>query len=177
MVVSAAVILASPLMGQLRLALRSIFPHQFVTIVGAAVAAAVILGVLIAVSRIRDRRMARYGALLLALVLGIGYSVAFRSGIAEVDAVERVHFVEYGVIAVLFYRVWRRVGNPSICVLPLLAGLIVGTLDEWLPWFVPVRVGEARDVLKISTWTKASGIFVAVTRAGRTAIMQSLARK
>jgi VanZ like protein len=146
LVVSVSVILASPLMGQIRAVLRSTFPRQFVTIVGGSVAAVVALGVLMAVSRIRDRRAPRYAALLLALALGIGYSVAFRSGVAEVDSVERVHFVEYGLIALLFYRVWRPVGDPSIFAVPLLAGLIVGTLDEWLQWFVPVRVGEARDV-------------------------------
>ncbi|HEV3216452.1 MAG TPA: VanZ family protein [Vicinamibacterales bacterium] len=147
LVASASVILASPLMGQIRAALRAAFPRRFVAIVGGAIAAAVTLGVALAVSRIRDRRPARYAALLLALSLGIGYSLAFKTGVAEVDTVERVHFVEYGLIALLFYRVWRDAGDPSSFVLPLLAGAIVGTLDEWLQWFVPVRVGEARDVL------------------------------
>ena len=32
-------------------------------------------------------------------------------------------------------------------VLPLLAGVIVGTLDEWFQWFIPIRAGEARDVI------------------------------
>jgi hypothetical protein len=147
LVASASVILASPLMGQIRAALRAAFPRRFVAIVGGAIAAAVGVGVLTAVSRIRDRRPVRYTALFAALVLGIGYAMAFKSGVAEVDTVERVHFVEYGLIALLFYGVWRGAGDPSIFILPLLAGLIVGTLDEWLQWFVPVRVGEARDVL------------------------------
>jgi len=34
-----------------------------------------------------------------------------------------------------------------VLLLPLLAGTIVGTLDEWFQWFIPIRVGEARDVL------------------------------
>jgi hypothetical protein len=57
-----------------------------------------------------------------------------------------VHFVEYGVIAYLFYRVWNHAGDLSIVVLPLLASFMVGTLDEGLQWFIPVRVGEAHDV-------------------------------
>ena len=73
----------------------------------------------------------------------------------EVNAVERVHFVEYGLIAFLFYRASlprRSVGEGgrsadlSIMILPLLAGFMVGTLDEWLQWFIPYRVGEAHDV-------------------------------
>ena len=31
-------------------------------------------------------------------------------------------------------------------VLPLLAGIAVGTLEEWLQWFIPGRVGDMRDV-------------------------------
>ena len=61
---------------------------------------------------------------------------------------ERVHFVEYGLIAVLFYR--RLAAAPatrSTIVLPILCGFIVGTLDEWLQWFIPYRVGEMHDVL------------------------------
>ncbi len=32
-------------------------------------------------------------------------------------------------------------------VLPVLAGLLVGTADEWLQWFIPNRVGEIADIL------------------------------
>jgi len=32
-------------------------------------------------------------------------------------------------------------------VLPVFAGLIVGTADEWLQWFIPNRVGEMADIL------------------------------
>jgi hypothetical protein len=37
--------------------------------------------------------------------------------------------------------------DGSVIVLPLLAGVIVGTLDEWFQWFIPIRAGEARDVI------------------------------
>ena len=59
---------------------------------------------------------------------------------------EHFHFVEYGIITIL-YRAWRERGDASAFALPVLAALLVGTLDEWLQWFVPVRVGEIRDVL------------------------------
>ena len=134
-------------MGQVRGLLRSAFPAHFVAIVGAMVAAAVMTAMVTALLRIKTRRGARYGALAAALAIGIGYSLASRSGIADVDAVEHVHFVEYGVITILFYRAWRENGDASAFVLPVLAALLVGTLDEWLQWFVPVRVGEMRDVL------------------------------
>jgi hypothetical protein len=146
-VISAAVVLAAPAMGQLRGLLRSAFPTHFVAIVGAMVAAGVMTAMVTALLRIKTRRGARYGALAAALAIGIGYSVASRSGVADVDAVEHFHFVEYGIITILFYRGWREHGDASAFVLPVLAGLLVATLDEWLQWFVPVRVGEMRDVL------------------------------
>src|SRR5258706_11953123 len=146
-VVSGLVILAAPIMGEIRGLLRSAFPKQFVAIVGTAVAAAVALTVVVALVRIQSRRTARYAAIALALVIGVSYSLMSRSGFPDVDAVEHVHFVEYGIITMLFYRAWREHRDPSAFVLPVLAGLLVGTLDEWLQWFVPVRVGEMRDVL------------------------------
>ena len=37
--------------------------------------------------------------------------------------------------------------DGSVIVLPLLAGVIVGTMDEWFQWFIPIRAGEARDII------------------------------
>jgi hypothetical protein len=146
-IVSAAVILAAPFAGQIRAAVQFAFPRQYVLIVGGSVATAVCVAVLVALARIRTRRAFRFGAIALALAVGAGYAVVTATGRPDVDAVERVHFVEYGLIALLFYRVWRHVGDPTMFIFPLLAALVVGTLDEWLQWFIPVRVGEARDVL------------------------------
>ncbi len=47
----------------------------------------------------------------------------------------------------LFYRVWRRCSDLSTLAAPVLAAIVVATLDEWLQWFVPARVGEMRDVV------------------------------
>lgn len=145
--VSAAVVLAAPFMGRLQSVLRQALPTgQYVMLVGGAVAAALVIAVLFAITRIRERRAARFGTMALALLLGVAYTTVYSTGSAEVDAVERVHFIEYGLIAFLFYRVWRSAGDVSIVVLPLLCGFVVGTLDEWLQWFIPGRVGEAHDV-------------------------------
>jgi hypothetical protein len=145
--VSIAVVLSAPFMGQLRAALRAAFPARFVAIVGALVAITIGAAVLAAIVRIRDRGAVRYSAIAAALVLGAGYSLFFATGTPDVDVVERVHFVEYGVITFLFYRAARRFDDVTVLVLPVLAGLMVGTLEEWFQWFIPVRVGEARDVL------------------------------
>jgi hypothetical protein len=145
--VSALFVLSAPFMGQLRAALRNAFPGRFVAIVGAAILVALAAALLSAVVRIRARRVVRYGAIVAALIVAAAYSWYSSTGSPDADAVERVHFIEYGVLTFLFYRVWKQACDLSSFVLPVLAGVIVGTLDEWLQWFIPVRVGEARDVM------------------------------
>jgi hypothetical protein len=69
-----------------------------------------------------------------------------RTGTPEVDVVEYFHFVSYGLITLLFYRAWRPLDDGAVLVMPVLSALIVGTLDEWLQWFIPNRIGELRDI-------------------------------
>ena len=146
-VASGAVVLSAPFMGQLRAILRSAFPGRFAVVVAGSVGAAIVVAVAFALVRVKDRRAARYAAILGAVAAGATYSFATASGVPDVDAVERVHFVEFGLISLLFYRAWRAAADLSIVALPIASGLIVGTLEEWLQWFIPNRVGEARDVL------------------------------
>jgi VanZ family protein len=182
---SATVVLSAPFMGQIRAWLRSAFPAQFVVIVGSAVAAAIGLVIVVALVRIRDRRLLRYGLIAAALILGFAYNAALATGNPETDAVERVHFVEYGFITLLFYRMWRPVGDPSIFILPVLAGVIVGTAEEWFQWFMPVRIGEVRDVglnlvavscgLLFSAGVNPPGSFTRHLRAGSLARLGAVA--
>ena len=145
--VSAALILGAPFIGQLRSAIRTAAGPSFVALLSAVVGIAAVAAIGFALRQIQDRRSQRYRALAAAVAIAIGYSWFAATGNAEVDAVERFHFIEYGLITVLFYRAWRPVGDGSVLVMPVIAGLIVGTLEEWLQWFIPVRVGEVRDVL------------------------------
>jgi hypothetical protein len=144
--VSALLVLSAPFVGQMRSVVRREFPGQFVMIVGGVVACGVALALGAAVWRIRDRRLARYGAIALALLIAVGYSAANATEFPESNAVERFHFLQYGLITFLFYRAWRPLADPSVLLLPICAGLIVGTAEEWLQWFIPNRVGEMRDV-------------------------------
>jgi len=140
-------VLSAPFIGFVRSWIRSTFPGQFVRIVGATIAVLAAGAIVSAVVRIRENRLLRYGALLAALGGAIWFSVLEATGNPDVDVVQRFHFVEYGVITFLFYRAWRPVEDPAILILPLLAGLLVGTADEWLQWFIPNRVGEIADIL------------------------------
>ena len=146
-IASAAIVLASPFMGQLQSFLRrSLSTRNYVLLFGVGVLVSIVAAILIAFLKIRERRTQRFGMLIIALAFGATYMWATATPYPEVNAVERVHFVEYGLIAFLFYRVWRASGDLSIVVLPLLSAFAVGTFDEWLQWFIPVRVGEAHDV-------------------------------
>ena len=144
---SAAIVLASPFMGQLQSLLRSsVSTRTYVLVLGGIVAGSIVVAIVVAFIRNRGHRGPRITAMVAALLLGVAYANVMSTGDPTTDAVERVHFIEYGAIAVLFYRVWRRAGDVSALVLPLLCGVIVGTLDEWLQWFIPYRVGEMHDV-------------------------------
>jgi hypothetical protein len=146
-IASAAIVLGSPFMGQLQSFLRrSLSTENYVLFFGVGVVAAVGLAIVLALARIRERRAQRFGLMLIALTFGGTYMWWNATPYAEVNAVERMHFIQYGMIAFLFYRAWRHAGDPSIVILPLLAAFTVGTFDEWLQWFIPFRVGEAHDV-------------------------------
>jgi hypothetical protein len=146
-VVSVGLVLSAPFIGFVRSWIRTTFPGQFVRIVGGAIAALGAAAILAAVLRIRAHRTARYGALAAALGCAVWFSVHEATGNPDVDVVQRFHFVEYGVITFLFYRACKPLEDSALLVLPVLAGLIVGTADEWLQWFIPNRVGEIADIL------------------------------
>jgi beta-lactamase superfamily II metal-dependent hydrolase len=146
---AAALVLSAPFIGQLRAFVREATGtgERFAAVLLAGVGGVVIVALAAALARIRERRPLRYVSLGAALAIGVGYATLMSTGNPEVDAVERFHFVEYGILAALFYRVWRPLGDGALLVMPVLAGIVVGALEEWFQWFIPARVGEIRDVL------------------------------
>jgi hypothetical protein len=146
-IASVAVVASAPFTGQLRAWLRASFPDSFATMFAAFLVVVVAGALVAALARIHDRRAGRYAAIGAALVVGVVQGWLFSTGIPEVDSVERIHFVEYGAITLLFFLAWRPLGDVSVLVMPVLSGLVVGTVEEWFQWFIPNRVGEARDVL------------------------------
>jgi VanZ family protein len=162
LITSIAIVLSGPFMGQLRGALQAALPTTaYRAVLGSAVLLAVAGAVVAAVARIRERRAQRYGAIALGLVIAVIYARATATGNANVDLVERVHFVEYGLLALLFFRAWRDRGDLSALALPALACIVVAFVDEWVQWFVPARVGEIRDVA-LDGVAIASGLLLAL---------------
>jgi hypothetical protein len=143
---STALVLAAPGIGSARSALRAAFPGTFSRLVEGGLALVIGIALAIAVARIRAHRLARYGALAVAIAAAWAYSAATGSADPAIRAVERVHFVEFGVIACLFLRVWRDRPDASAIAAAALAAGIAGIGDEAFQWFLPARVGELADV-------------------------------
>lgn len=144
--VSAGVVISAPFVGEVRTWIRSAFPDAFGTVINGAVAAALLAALIVGLRRIRDRRAPRYAAIAAAFLLGAAYAALTGSADPAVRAVEHFHFVEFGLITWLFYRVWQRRLDWSTFVMPVLAASIVGIAEEGFQWFIPARVGELRDV-------------------------------
>lgn len=142
LIVAASIILSAPFIQQAFTAASNAWGPYFRPAGIAASALPVGIALLVAAVRIRDRRPARYGALALSLAIAITYVL-----VDGLNFAEAFHFVEYGLLAWLFHRAWRQHDGTASMVLPLLFGVMVGTLDEWFQWFVPIRTGEARDIL------------------------------
>jgi hypothetical protein len=153
---AAALVFSAPFAQQAFSAAADTWPARFglVSMAATAVPAGLVLAA--ALLRIRDRRPLRYAALALGLLAGTAWI-----RVAGLGAGERFHFVEYGLVAFLFYRAWRPLQDGSVLVLPLLAGLVTASLDEWFQWFVPIRAGEARDVL-LDAVALCCGLLVAI---------------
>ena len=154
---SAALVLAAPFIGQLRAALQDTFPYQYRAIILTAVFGSIAAAIVVAIFRIRNRRVFRYGCIAAALTLGTSYALISRTGDPSTDMVERFHFVEYGLIALLFYRAWSYLEDGSRLILPVLGALLVGIAEEWLQWFIPSRVGEMHDVI-LNLWAIGCGL-------------------
>jgi hypothetical protein len=62
---------------------------------------------------------------------------------------ERVHFLEYGLLGILFIKAvgtgYRQIAFSLVCV------LLAGCIDELIQFLLPNRVGELRDVVMNST--------------------------
>ena len=139
---AAAIILSAPFIQQAFTAADGALGPYFRP---AGIAATVLpIGIALAMAAvsIRDRRLERYGALVASLAIGASYVV-----IDALSFAESFHFVEYGLLAWLFHRAWRTHGGAAAILLPLFSGVMVGTLDEWFQWFIPIRAGEARDIV------------------------------
>lgn len=145
-----AVILATaPFLGVLRDRFFDAFPRAAFRLFAALLATLALLALAYAVARIRRHRLARYGALIVALGL-VALQTLGSGERAEVNLVEKIHVFEYGLLAFLLYRAYLREpsgADLSLIALPLLWVAVAGSLDETVQFFAATRTGYLGDVV------------------------------
>ncbi len=137
----------APVLGLVRNFLLDTFPRSFVLVLAGGMGLGFLLLLGYGVLRIREHRLVRYLGLAVVVTLIAVQTFVFNRGIPSVDVVEKVHFVQFGALAFLIYRIRRPAGDASMLWVPLLGVLFVGTFEEWVQWLVPSRTGEIMDVL------------------------------
>lgn len=142
----------APFMGLVRDFLFERFQARAVrSLVGVLLVLAVAV-FLFALTRIRHRRGWRYAGLALAAALlwiesaWLSADVGAGGFAAQVSVAEKIHIVEYGLLALLFYRASKAWGDLSLLLIPLLGVAMAGILDESVQWAVETRTGDVRDV-------------------------------
>jgi VanZ family protein len=162
--VSLSLVAAAPFIGEFRRWLAAALPGHYVWIINGAVGLGVLSVAVLALTRIREDRGWRFATLACAGTSAATFALTTGSPVPSVAAVEHFHFVQYGVITALFYRVWRTRADLSSLFLPMSAGVVFGALEEWWQWFLPVRVGDLGDVL-LNIVAIACGLLVSVSFA------------
>jgi len=97
--------------------------------------------------RLLRNRPGRWIGLGLFLAVFAAVFVLLRGPNPVVGLVEKVHLLQYSMLAVLFW--WaanRRFPGYQVYVLALLFTVLAGLLDEYVQHLLPIRVGEVRDV-------------------------------
>lgn len=161
---SVAIVTLAPFLRLLRDRLVEYFPRGFAPLMTAAFAVALAVAAVFAWRRIRTRRLLRLGGCLLAGLLIALQVLGFARGSADVSAVERVHILEYGLLALLFYWALRPAAGAMALLLAGVAAAAVGVVDETVQWLVATRVGEVRDVL-LNWAAVGTGLVAAVSLA------------
>lgn len=145
-----AIVATAPVMGQLRDLVFHAFPGRALRHIGIFLAAVAVALFLLALWRIRERRLLRYGGLLLVGALLWLQVFGFARGIAQVDVVERFHVLEYGTLAAFVYAGLKRrrpaPGWLELACLPIFAATLAGVLDESAQRYFQLRVADFHDV-------------------------------
>lgn len=90
-----------------------------------------------------------YAALGVGAIWAVAQATALARGRAEESALERMHLVLYGLLALLLYRAFLRAGRSGLAaaLVAVFLAAFVGLADEFVQWLVWVRVGDFYDCL------------------------------
>ncbi len=166
LLVTAAILALVPVNGVVLLSLRRTMPGALER--GLVVAFGLVLASVLVLAVVRAwgsaPRLAALGVFLLLIVLQL--LATEREG-ALTEAIERIHLVLYGLLAVLSYRALLAVPGCGRAAWPatILSTALVGTLDEQAQWLLASRVGEMYDVL-LNVYAGVAGSLLAVALHG-----------
>ena len=109
-------------------------------------AAAFVVWVVRSARRLRWRN---WIAMALGLLWAAVQATALARGRPEESALERMHLVFYGLVALLLYRAFLRAGRSAMVAAfsAVVLTSLVGIADEFIQWLVWVRVGDFYDCL------------------------------
>ena len=109
----------------------------------------------------RRLRWSNYAALAAGALWAVVQATALARGRPEESALERMHLVLYGLVALLLYRAFLQGGRTAIAAAFSAAVLasLVGIADEFVQWLVWVRAGDFYDCLLNSSAAGCGVVF------------------
>lgn len=109
----------------------------------------------------RRLRWSNYAALAAGALWAVVQATALARGRPEESALERMHLVLYGLVALLLYRAFLQGGRSAIAAAFSAAVLasLVGIADEFVQWLVWVRAGDFYDCLLNSSAAGCGVVF------------------
>lgn len=157
----------APYVGVLRKELFESFPMGSLLAVGGCLLLIAGGALLYAFLRIRSRRVPRFLGLIGAVLLVWGQNFGFGAGDIEVNVIEKIHIVEYGLLAWWIYLALLRgseeaEGDLSLLLLPLVGVCLAGTLDETVQGLVATRSGDVQDI-GLDVYSGACGLLFALS--------------
>lgn len=156
----------APYVGVLRERLFEHFPMRSLMVLLGGLLLSGLAALLYAFWRIRSRRLLRFLGLIGVVLLVWGQNFGFGAGDIEVNLIEKIHIVEYGLLGWWLYGACRDrrddgCDDPSLFVLPLLGCCLAGTLDETVQFLVATRTGDVHDVY-LDVYSGACGVLFAL---------------
>ncbi len=144
------IVASAPFLGRLTRWLQQEVDRSLLIVVPAVLfwlaAAALVLRI---VRSARRFGLANLAALAVSLLWAAVQATALARGRPEESALERMHLVLYGLVALLLCRSLLRIGRSPVAAggAALLLTTLAGLLDEFVQWLVWVRVGDFHDCL------------------------------
>ena len=141
---------SAPFLGRLTRWIQEEVDRSLLVVVPTALFFVAIAAFAVWILRSRQRlKRGNYGALAAGALWAAVQATALARGRPEESALERMHLVLYGLVALLLYRAFLQGGRSAIAAAFSAAVLtsLVGIADEFVQWLVWVRAGDFYDCL------------------------------